>query len=1088
MIPRNPVQFAHAARFNSSSLAFVLSVILSMAGFSSLQEIAPAHLRDKSTTSARLFDVFINHRGPDVKQTLALKLHKSLTDLGLKAFLDSEETQLGEIFPCTIHDAICSSSVHIAIFSKSYADSEWCLDELDLMLQTKCSFAKHEEKGRYLSKLKQWKESLRTASFFSGYELNEHNHDVEKLCKMVVSAVLKEVRKTHLLEVSKSPVGLNELVEDFERRCFLNAKESGNILGIYGMGGVGKTTLAKEVYNLKHSEYKTSCFLFDVREASARRDMPSLQTKLLKDLVEENPPIFCSQEEGKNYLKNRFAKRRSFPGFLVVVDDIDHPDQLDALSVMDMLNTESLAIVTTRDESVLVRAGITCRYKVKEMNPMHSKQLFCCHAFRRPVPTPGYEDLVENFVKRCGGLPLSLQVIGRLVFGRNDKRYWELTLDKVSKTLPGDIKQILQISYETLDREQQQIFMDIACFFIGKETNMAIKIWEGSGWQAEHSLQMLKEKCLVEEETSIYKFKLRMHDNLRDLGREMADESNFPHRIWRLHDLRAFELDTFKKVLAATRGRSFRCLNSFFDNSIGSQITYFLGNRDDRVETSAALLCLELDMKWNSYRRIPYWIPLQNLQYLKIKRGCLTRLWQSSLQATFELKNLFLTETASLGDITTSLEMLPHLEHLALEGSLVYRMEKSEREWRMLSSLKHLVLSGRHPECKGLVIQAGKLSKSLRKLTKLRILVLRDCIVSGELALNSSGSESTDLVSSQNSCMGNLETIEMSNVKQTSKVSISGKYCPRLESLHIESMQSLNELNITEITTSHFLALKDCKKVKRVSGEFDLTKLLIADCPELVNLPNLAKSQFLKWISVAKCQKLDNLKGLWAASKYQHYHVDLNLKSFLPAKIPPSELTSIIGKAVHGVQSALNADLFDYSFTQAIDKIRINRRGRAEVSLKAADLSSAIIVCVILRSSKGEVVRVKLPDGESICCSLDGGEWVWTIVVTDPVVVKHAHHYIAESCWIPTMDYPRLDSGIKKGYVCTIDIPGGDQYTKVLSTIVSQLYLEEAMGEEEGGSLDSSKQIVVPHWRNPRPLIIGRRGRNTILNSIICGS
>ncbi|GLJ35480.1 hypothetical protein SUGI_0713540 [Cryptomeria japonica] len=103
----------------------------------SFDGIAPAHLKSKSDTSTRLFDVFINHRGSDVKQSLARQLHKSLTALGLKAFLDSEEMEFGEAFPSTIHDDICSSTVHIAVFSKRYAEPLWCLAELDLMLHTK---------------------------------------------------------------------------------------------------------------------------------------------------------------------------------------------------------------------------------------------------------------------------------------------------------------------------------------------------------------------------------------------------------------------------------------------------------------------------------------------------------------------------------------------------------------------------------------------------------------------------------------------------------------------------------------------------------------------------------------------------------------------------------------------------------------------------------------------------------------------------------------------------------------------------------------------------------------------------------------
>ncbi|GLJ35483.1 hypothetical protein SUGI_0713570 [Cryptomeria japonica] len=111
------------------------SYFLEIVECDSFDGIAPAHLKSKSDTSTRLFDVFINHRGSDVKQSLARQLHKSLTDLGLmKAFLDSEEMEFGEAFPSTIHDDICSSTVHIAVFSIRYAEPLWCLAELDLDL------------------------------------------------------------------------------------------------------------------------------------------------------------------------------------------------------------------------------------------------------------------------------------------------------------------------------------------------------------------------------------------------------------------------------------------------------------------------------------------------------------------------------------------------------------------------------------------------------------------------------------------------------------------------------------------------------------------------------------------------------------------------------------------------------------------------------------------------------------------------------------------------------------------------------------------------------------------------------------------
>lgn len=80
--------------------------------------------------------VFINHRGVDVKMTFATSLYRRLLSHGLTAFLDYEELQVGCNFETEIKEAIRTASVHVAIFSQRYAESEWCLKELVLMLKT----------------------------------------------------------------------------------------------------------------------------------------------------------------------------------------------------------------------------------------------------------------------------------------------------------------------------------------------------------------------------------------------------------------------------------------------------------------------------------------------------------------------------------------------------------------------------------------------------------------------------------------------------------------------------------------------------------------------------------------------------------------------------------------------------------------------------------------------------------------------------------------------------------------------------------------------------------------------------------------
>ncbi|KAH9288603.1 hypothetical protein KI387_032720, partial [Taxus chinensis] len=261
--------------------------------------IEPPGIRRKVDESRRLYDVFINHRGPDVKDTLATQLYISLQELGIRVFLDSKEKELGDSFPSTIETAIRSAAVHIAIFSKKYAESPWCLAELVLMLQSKAkivpvfydvqpgelrhiekgvyadAFTNYEKKSRYLQKLKEWKEALQSVSFLTGEEFNGD-------CKNIVSAVQKEFERFKpKLPVAKYPVGLHKLVQDFEKKCLdelvddfesqcrmrEEGKDKPKIVGIFGMGGIGKTTLYKELFNRKRSQYSRRCFLFDVREA-----------------------------------------------------------------------------------------------------------------------------------------------------------------------------------------------------------------------------------------------------------------------------------------------------------------------------------------------------------------------------------------------------------------------------------------------------------------------------------------------------------------------------------------------------------------------------------------------------------------------------------------------------------------------------------------------------------------------------------------------------------------------------------------------------------------------------------------------------
>lgn len=170
---------------------------------------------------------------------------------------------------------------------------------------------------------------------------------------------------------------------------------------------------------------------------------------------------------------------------------------------------------------------------------------------------------------------------------------------EANKTLRRDVKQRLRISFDALSAEEKQVFMDIACFFIGKPNSIAERVWEGSGWNAQYALETLKDKCLVEETEILSlnvhdEFVLRMHDHLRDLGREMALELRPYHCLWDPKDLKYLESTGLKSILGKTHVRY-------------SQFTFFLGQPNFSVETSAPLLWLELQGNSTEKPCIPSW-------------------------------------------------------------------------------------------------------------------------------------------------------------------------------------------------------------------------------------------------------------------------------------------------------------------------------------------------------------------------------------------------------------------------------------------------------------------------------------------------
>ncbi|XP_049937086.1 disease resistance protein TAO1-like [Nymphaea colorata] len=262
------------------------------------------------------------------------------------------------------------------------------------------------------------------------------------------------------------------------------------------------------------------------------------------------------KDDGITKIRNRIGDMK----VLVVLDDVDHKDQLDALvgSQSGWFSSESITIVTCRDESIF-KGRQKVIYMVPELDPAQLLKRFSQHAFKQPEPKSDWRgELSKKVVSIAGGIPLCLQVFGSLFSDIKSIEGWESKLEQLKRDQNEEVHVRLKISYDSLDTKKQQIFLDIACFLIGWEDWMqvypgelerweerkqkkeyAMLMWEGSRLYPTDAIEELQRKFLISINDEHGTFE--MHDQIRDMGRNIVQQEPVATRGELLADIQPIE-------------------------------------------------------------------------------------------------------------------------------------------------------------------------------------------------------------------------------------------------------------------------------------------------------------------------------------------------------------------------------------------------------------------------------------------------------------------------------------------------------------------------------------------------------------------
>ncbi|KAG6632845.1 hypothetical protein CIPAW_12G007100, partial [Carya illinoinensis] len=548
------------------------------------------------------------------------------------------------------------------------------------------------------------------------------------------------------------------------------------MIGIYGIGGIGKTTIAKAVYNSIADQFEARCFLENVREISSREDgLVKLQDRLHFELLGDSRSFNVGNVGGINII-SLCSKR-----VLLVLDDVNELVQLKELAGdHNWFGPGSRIIITTRDQHLLTYHKVDSMYEVSRLDDNQASQLFSWHAFKRDKPVESYVELTKCIIGYAKGLPLALIVLGSDLHGRSIQE-WKSALEKYERNPNKRIYEILKISYDGLDDKEKDIFLDIACFFKGKHIKYVLEILDHCGFSSTIGITRLKEKCLI----NIGRFyqNVEMHDLLQEMGKEIVRQES-PKKVGKRSRLWFHE--DVRHVLEE---------NMFGQNLTDMDLSHckFLTKIPD-LSSSPNLKQLNLQCCENLvevHHSVGF---LDKLSVFLVNGCCKLRIFPKR----FKLRSLYVLELYDC----SSLEDFPEIEcemvflyGICLEGTGIKELPVSIEN---LTELKQLDLDD---------TGIKELPSSIGSLTKLEVLSLNDTCIK-------------ELPSS----IGNLSELEKLYLNDTviKELPSSIGNLTKLEALYLNG-SSIEELpsSIGNLTQLRYLYARGCKNLVHLPSSID---------------------------------------------------------------------------------------------------------------------------------------------------------------------------------------------------------------------------------------------------------------------------